>query len=95
MPINKNEWAAGRTWETLEGQILSFLTKNRAKAFTTIEIMNNLGYITEIKDLGGLFGGLLSFWSVQKALDTLIKEGTVKAKRVKQATGEDTYYLAT
>lgn len=95
MPISKDEWAAGRTWETFEGQILSFLTKNRARAFTTVEIMNNLGYVAEIKDLGSLFGGLLTLWSAQRALNTLIKEGSVKAKRVKHTTGEDTFYKAT
>lgn len=44
MLINKTEWDAGRTYETLEARVLSYMRKNRDKAFTVSEIVYGVGY---------------------------------------------------
>jgi len=61
VPIEKEEWDAGRTWETDEARVLAFLTKNRGKAFTSSEIVHGLGYITEIMDFWSLLGASAVF----------------------------------
>ena len=94
MPVDKDEWDAGRKWETLEAQILTFLQNNRGKGFKITEIYHGLGYRTGA-DFLGLIGGVAMFSAIQDTLKTLVKEGSVKAKIVKETIGEDTYYLAT
>ena len=94
-PISKDEWDSGRKWETPEARILLFLRKNRDKAFTLAEIIQGIGYITKWEDIWGLVGCVANLWTVQNALETLIKEATVKAKIIKKAIGDDTYYTAT
>ena len=46
MPVGKDEWNAGRKWETLQVRILAFLKTNRDKGFSADEIHNGLGYKT-------------------------------------------------
>jgi len=94
LPIDKAEWEQGRTWETTEGQVLLFLTRNRGKAFTESEIVSGLGRMGQVRDFWTLLAGVATFWGVQNALNNLIKEGKVKARIVKQEIGEDTYYTA-
>jgi hypothetical protein len=93
LSISNEEWNAGRTRETLEAHILTFLRQNQ-RAFDIIGIMNGLGYNTEIKDFGGLFSGLAGYWIIQNALEKLVREGTVRAKIIKQPIGEQTFYKA-
>lgn len=93
LPIDKDEWDAGRKWETLETRILTFLQNNPDKGFTANEIYESLGY-RHGTDFLGFIGGLAMFGTIQHALDTLVKEGSVRAKIVKQEIGEDTYYRA-
>ncbi len=93
MPISKDEWNLGRSWDTLEGQIQLYLNANRDKAFTISEIMYALGYGTDIKDFGGLIGFIGGSWVIQNVLDSLMKEGKIMAKRVKTTSGEQIYYM--
>jgi hypothetical protein len=94
MPIKKEEFESGRSWDTLEGQILSYLRANRSSAFTLSDILNALGHTPQIKDFGGLIGFVTGSWMFQNALDSLMKEGSVRAKRVKTLSGEQIYYMA-
>lgn len=93
MPVHKDEWDAGRKWETLEARILTFLQNNPDKGFTANEIYDGLGY-RHGTDFFGFIGGLATLGTIQNALETLVKEGSVRAKIVKQKIGEDTYYRA-
>lgn len=96
MPIGKDEFNSGRTQDTIEGQILSLLKGNRNNAFSSVEIMSSLGYIADIKDFWSTVGFIALSLRIDNALNTLIKEGSVKAKKVKQKSGvEETYYMAT
>lgn len=94
MPISKDEWNAGRKLETPESRVLLFLRNKREQAFTLGEIARGIGYATEWQDVWGFIGTVANLWEVQNAVSMLIKEGTVKAKVVKKAIGEDTYYMA-
>lgn len=77
-----------------EEQILMFLRKNRDTGFTSSEILNGLGYRVRVHDFGSFVVAASVIWSINDALSTLIKEGTVKAKIVQEAVGEGTYYMA-
>lgn len=93
MSITNEEWNAGRTWEALEAQILTYLQKNQ-KPFNISAIVKGIGY-REGKGVLGLFWDVVSVWAVRNALENLIEEGTVKARIIKQQIGEETYYKAT
>lgn len=93
MSISNEEWDAGRTRDTLEGQILTFLRQNK-RPFSLVGIMNGLGYNTNIKDFGTFLLGIGGIWLVQNALEKLIREGAVTAKIIKQPNGQETYYKA-
>jgi len=92
MPVGKDEWNAGRKWETLQVRILAFLKTNRDKGFSADEIYNGLGY-----KMGSGFWDILAkianMLTIQNALDALVKEGSVKAKIVKETVGEITYFM--
>ena len=93
MSISNEEWDAGRTSHTLEGQILVFLKKNQ-KPFSFWGIMEGLGYNTNIKDLGALFHSMVDVLDVQNALNKLTREGAVVFRIVQKPNGPETYYKA-
>jgi len=94
MPIGKDEWDAGRTYETVEAKILTFLRKNRNKGLTLTEIFQGLGYKVTIGSWG-IIGAFIGAYEVQNALENLVNEKTVKARVIRNAVGEETYYMAT
>ena len=95
MPIGKEEWNSGSKSDTFEKQILSFLRKNQDTAYTLPEIVSAMGYKIDFKDLGGFIGGVAGYWLFQNAIENLVKEGTVEARKITQNMGEQTYYKAT
>jgi hypothetical protein len=92
MPINKDEWNKGRKLETIEVRIIRFLKSNRDKGFSAEEIHNALGYKTG-PGFWDILAKIANMLIVQNALDLLVKEGSIKAKIVKEAIGEVTYYM--
>ena len=95
MPIGAEEWNSGIRSDTFEKRILSFLRKNKDAAYTLPEIVTTLGYTIEIRDLGSFVGGVAGFWLFQNAIENLVKEGTVEARKIVKGGGEQTYYKAT
>jgi hypothetical protein len=95
MPIGKEEWDSACKSDTFEKRILSFLKKNRDNAYTLPEIVSALGYSIEIRDFGSFVGGVAGYWLFQNAIENLVKEGCLEARKIKQNTGEQTYYKAT
>lgn len=93
MPIKKGEWDRGRKWNTTEEKVLTFLRKNKDTAFTSSEVYSGI-YRASGHGFLSLIGAIVTSMSVDDALNTLIKEGTVKAKIVQGTVGEETYYLA-
>jgi hypothetical protein len=94
LPIGKDEWEQGRTWETTEGKVLLFLTKNPDKAFSLSEIVSGIGKVSTVGGAWSFVADFFSLWVVQDALTTLIDEGRVKARVIERETGEETYYMA-
>jgi len=93
MPVGKDEWNAGRKWETVQVRILAFLKTNRDKGFTADEIHNGLGYKTG-SGFWGIMAKIADILIIQNALEALVKEGSIRAKKiVKETVGESTYYM--
>jgi len=92
MPVGKDEWNAGRKWETLQVRILAFLKTNRDKGFDANEIYTGLGY-KRGRSFWDILAEIANLLTIQNALETLVKEGSVKAKTVKETIGEVTYYM--
>ena len=88
MPISNEEWDSGRTADTLEGQILKFL-KGNMKPFSLEEIISGLGYSSELN-----VKNIVATFAIQNAVDSLVKEGNVTARTIKQQIGEQVYYKA-
>ena len=95
MPIGKEEWDSACKSDTFEKRILSFLKKNPDNAYTLPEIVSALGYNIEIRDFGSFVGGVAGYWLFQNAIENLVKEGSLEARKIKQNTGEQTYYKVT
>ena len=92
MPVGKDEWNAGRKWETTQVRILAFLKTNRDKGFSANEIHNGLGYKAGTS-FWLILAEIANMLLIQNALEALVKEGSVKAKIVKETVGEVTYYM--
>ena len=92
MPVGKNKWNAGKKWETLQVRILAFLETHRDKGFADIEIHNGLGYKTS-SDFWDRLAEIANLLAINNALEILVKEGSVKAKIIKETVGEITYYM--
>ena len=92
MPVGKDEWNTGRKWETIQVRILAFLKTHRDKGFTADEIHNGLGYKTG-SGFWEILAKIANLLTIQNALDALVKEGSIKAKIVKETIGELTYYM--
>ena len=92
IPVGKDEWNAGRKWETLEVRVLAFLNTNRDKGFSTDEIHDGLGYKSG-SGFWDILARIANILTIQNALETLVKAGSVKAKIVKETVGEITYYM--
>ena len=71
------------------------MRKNQDTAYTLPEIVNALGYNIEIRDLGSFVGGVAGYWLFQNAIENLVKEGAVEARKITQNMGKQTYYKAT
>ena len=92
MPVGKDKWNAGRTWDTLQLRILTFLKANRDEGFSDEEIYHGLGYKTT-SDFWEIMAKIANLLAIDNALETLVKEGSVKAKTVKETVGDITYYM--
>jgi hypothetical protein len=71
------------------------LKKNPDNAYTLPEIVSALGFSIEIRDFGSFVGGVAGYWLFQNAIENLVKEGSLEARKIKQNTGEQTYYKVT
>ena len=92
MPVGKDKWNAGRKWETMQVRILAFLKTNRDKGFSDDEIYRGLGY-KKGKSFWFILAEIANLLIINNALETLVKDGSVKAKIVKETVGEITYYM--
>ncbi len=94
MPISDDEWNSGRKRDTYEQRVLDFL-KNKGNPCTVAEISIGIGYRYKKVDLIGIIGALAITNNVQNALKSLIREGSVETRIIKQVFTEESYYKAT
>jgi len=59
MPISKDEFESGRVLTELEKSVISFLERNRNKAFEIGEIMDSINIQTNFSDWRGIETRLL------------------------------------
>ena len=93
MPISRDEWNKGRTEDTLESVVESFLRTNSGKAYAMSEIVDGL-FTLKYQGLGDWLTAFASFYGVSRALESLLKEGRIKSRVVKQTYGAETFYMA-
>lgn len=95
MPISLDEVKKGRTKETMESIVESFLERHKGQAFKVGEIAgnvyNDLRYDPEHPILSVL-GGVSAALTVQEALDILLKERKVSVQNVKEQYTTEKYY---
>ena len=92
MPISRDEWNSGRTWETDEAKILRFLDEHKDSAFTDVEIFTGVGYQVPNDNLLVFGMSVIVFSNFRGKLVLLAKEGKIRARTVKKPIGEETYY---
>ncbi|MGD0644095.1 MAG: hypothetical protein ABSA75_04250 [Candidatus Bathyarchaeia archaeon] len=78
MPIDKDEFDSGKVLGNIERKIISFLEKNRNKAFESDEIMEGINLQTDFHDFWkGLASGILIF-GFAYLLNNLVTCGKIK-----------------
>jgi len=96
MPISSNEWEKGRTHDSTYNRILTFLQSNKNNAFTLKEIIEEIDPL--IPDSTIESANLLEFYikwtSIDKALQKLMNDGKVKAKKVEKGKIIQVHYIA-
>ena len=101
MPISRSELEKGRTNDTMEEQVFSFLRSHSNQAYTAVEITAGLGRFQGGQKGEGLIIDMLRAWgamaTIHKALEVLVAEHRVTKTKVKQASGflEDYFAAAT
>lgn len=97
MPIDPAQWNRGSVEEPLKERILRFLAEGKPQAFTEDEIRVGLGLpVPEYRngDLSSIIGVVSAYFPTTMALVSLINDGKVESKRVKDPSGSHTYYRA-
>jgi hypothetical protein len=89
LPIDSDEFAKGRKIAGIERTILQFLKGNKTKAFTQPEILSSL-YAYDTSSWGAIVKGVLIALGVERALEGLVRDGSVRAKQIENQT----YYKA-
>ena len=97
MPIGQKEWDAGSILpELMESRILDFLQKNKGKAYTMTEIGEEVGvYMKPPIGSSGwriLIDSFVTTTELSGFLGTLVKEGKIESKSIKERGTYVTYY---
>lgn len=87
MSISNEDWERGRTKETDEEKILSFLRTKENQPYTALQMAKGIGYTFE--DFILFSYPKLFFMTT---LNNLLREGKIEAKEIKTKSGYDTYY---
>jgi hypothetical protein len=90
MPISKDEFESGKVLSELEKAIVTFLQRNRDKAFTSNEIMDGINIQADFSDwLKAIASGIvvLTFPSI---LNNLVISGKIKMNMIQGSY----YYMA-
>ena len=90
MPISRDEFESGQVLTELERTIISFLDKNRGRAFKSSEIMDGVNMQTDFSDiLRAILSGLIIF-GFPSILRDLVAKGKIRMNFI----DERYYYMA-
>lgn len=85
MPINSNEWEKGRTHDSTYNRVSTFLQSNKNQAFTIDEIIEKIDpLILDTTEYWTILENYVKISSVNIALQKLLNEGIVQAKRIEK-----------
>lgn len=86
MPLTNSEWNDGRTNNTIEARIMSYLRTHSDTAFTAGEIAAGIGKSKDVSDLVVAAVAVAFKFpipdEVRTALDKLVKAGDVEKKEI-------------
>jgi len=78
MPISKDEFESGRVLTELEKSVISFLERNRNKAFTIGEIMDSINIQTNFSDLWKSIASGIFIFGFPSILNNLVTSGKIR-----------------
>jgi hypothetical protein len=90
MPIEKSEFDSGIVLTELEKSAVSFLEKNRNKAFTMLEIMDGINLQTNFGDLWKAIESGIIVFGMPTILSNLVAKGKIKTNIINGTL----YYMA-
>ena len=90
MPIEKSEFDSGVVLTELEKSAVSFLEKNRNKAFTMLEIMDGINLQTNFGDLWKAIESGIIVFGMPTILSNLVAKGKIKTNIINGTL----YYMA-
>ena len=80
MTTNHEEFEPKQIQTNIEKAIISFLNKNRRRAFRSVEIMDGINFQTEFSNIfRALFSGIAIF-AFPSILNNLVSRGKIKSK---------------
>lgn len=82
MPITRADYEKEIYYTNLEARVLEFLERNPNLAYTVPDLVQALNFETG----KGFFMDLVTFITVQNALETLVKEGKIGGKIIRGQT---------
>jgi len=90
MPISKDEFESGRVLTELEKSVISFLERNRNKAFEIGEIMDSINIQTNFSDLWKAIASGIFIFGFPSILNNLVTSGKIRMNIIRGIY----YYMA-
>ena len=78
MPIDRSEFESGRVLPKIEKAVISFLERNRNKAFTMVEIMDGINFQTSFRDFWKAIISGIAIVGFQSLLNNLATSGKIR-----------------
>jgi hypothetical protein len=78
MPIDRSEFESGKVLTEIEKAVISFLEKNRNKAYTAYEIMEGINLQTSFRDFWRAIASGIAIVGFQLTLNNLATSGKIK-----------------
>ena len=78
MPISRDEFESGQVLTALERAIISFLNKNRERAFTSNEVMDGINIQTDFSDFFRAIASGLVILGFPSILRDLVAKGKIR-----------------
>ena len=95
MPIDENQWNAGKLASNLKPEIVAYLEAHNTQAYTSQEILDHLQNFAN-QPWGEFLKSMGSLFPVQDALKELVADEKIATKLIEQGEGHSSvpYYKA-